>query len=180
MLTINNTVLLVIDVQGKLAQLMHQKETLFANLERIIRGAKVLELPIIWTEQLPDKLGATTPAIAELMLDVAHPISKATFSCCGAAPFTKQLAATGRKQLLVTGIETHICVYQTALDLLAQGFKVQLVTDAVSSRLAENRQLGIERIKEAGATLTSTEMALFELLKVAEGPQFKQITKIVK
>ncbi len=180
MLTVNNTVLLVIDVQGKLAQLMQQREILFANLECIIQGSKVLELPIIWTEQVPDKLGATIPAIAELMLDVARPISKATFSCCGVAPFNEQLAATGCKQLLVTGIETHICVYQTCVDLLAQGYEVHLVTDAVSSRIAENRQLGIERIKAAGATLTSTEMALFELLKIAEGPRFKEIAKIVK
>jgi nicotinamidase-related amidase len=180
MLTIENTVLLVIDVQGKLAQVMNNKESLFANLERIIKGANVLNLPIIWTEQVPDKLGATTPTIANLMTDVSQPISKSSFSCCGATPFMDQLAAGGRKQVLVTGIETHICVYQTSVDLLAKGYEVQLVTDAVSSRTAANRQLGIERIKEAGGTLTSTEMALFELLRVAEGPQFKEIAKIVK
>jgi nicotinamidase-related amidase len=81
---------------------------------------------------------------------------------------------------LLTGIETHICVYQTAVDLLEQGYEVQLVIDAVSSRSASNRELGVSRIKEAGATLTSTEMALFELLRVAEGPEFKAIAKIVK
>jgi nicotinamidase-related amidase len=81
---------------------------------------------------------------------------------------------------LLTGIETHVCVYQTALDLLKLGYEVQVVTDAVSSRASENKQIGLERMKEAGATLTSTEMALFELLRVAEGPQFKEITKIVK
>ncbi|RME97800.1 MAG: hydrolase [Chloroflexi bacterium] len=180
MLNIQDTALLVIDVQGKLAQLMHDKDTLFANLERMIRGAQVLELPVIWTEQVPDKLGATTPAIAQLLADSARPVSKSSFSCCGEAAFTEQLQAAGRKQILVTGIETHICVYQTSVDLLAQGYQVQLVTDAVSSRSAANRQLGIERIKDAGATLTSTEMALFELLRVAQGPQFKAITKIVK
>lgn len=180
MLKIDQTALLVIDVQGKLAQVMDNKENLFTNLDRIIRGAKVLDLPIIWTEQVPDKLGPTTPALAELMVDVAHPISKATFSCCGVQPFMAQLAALNRSQVLVTGIETHICVYQTSVDLLAKGYEVQLVTDAVSSRAAANRQLGIDRIKEAGATLTSTEMALFELLQVAEGEKFKAIAKIVK
>lgn len=180
MLTIDNTVLLVIDVQGKLAQLMHNKETLFANLERIIKGARVLNLPIIWTEQVPEKLGETTPAIAALLADLAHPISKSSFSCCGVAPFMAQLEATDRRQVLVTGIESHICVYQTSVDLLAKGFDVQLVIDAVSSRTAENRQLGIERIKAAGGTLTSTEMALFELLRVAEGAPFKEIARIVK
>ncbi len=180
MLTKDNTALLVIDVQGRLAQVMHDKERLFANVDRIIRGAKVLNLPIIWTEQVPEKLGATTPAIAELLQDVAQPITKSSFSCCGQAGFSQQLAATGRHQILMAGIEAHVCVYQTALDLLGQGYHVELVTDAVSSRSADNRLLGIERIKEAGATLTSTEMALFELLRAAEGPQFKEITKIVK
>lgn len=180
MLTTDNTTLLVIDMQGRLAQVMHNKEQLFANVERIIRGAKVLNLPIIWTEQVPEKLGATIQPIAELMQDVAQPIAKSSFSCCGETSFGPQLTATGRRQILMAGIETHVCVYQTALDLLDQGYHVELVTDAVSSRTEENRQLGIERIKEAGATLTSTEMALFELLRAAKGPQFKEISKIVK
>jgi nicotinamidase-related amidase len=180
MLEIESTALLVIDVQGKLAQIMDQKEMLFANLERMIRGAKVLDLPIIWTEQVPDKLGPTTPAIADLMLDVARPISKSSFSCCGVTPFMDQLRATGCRQVLVTGIETHICVYQTSVDLLTLNYEVQLVTDAVSSRTTTNRELGISRIKEAGATLTSTEMALFELLRIAEGEKFRAIAKIIK
>lgn len=180
MLTIDNTALIVIDVQGKLAQLMFQKEELFANLEKIIKGAQVLELPIIWTEQVPEKLGPTTPEIAELLLDSVQPISKASFSCWGVQPFKTALEQLNRRQILVAGIETHICVYQTTLDLLAQGYEVHLVADAVSSRTAANRQIGLNRIKEAGATLTSTEMALFELLRVAEGDKFKQIAKIVK
>jgi nicotinamidase-related amidase len=180
MLTLNNTALVVIDVQGKLAQLMSQKETLFENLQKIIRGAQVLELPIIWNEQLPEKLGPTTPEIAQLLTHTTQPIAKSSFSCCGNPPFMSALKATQRKQILLTGIEGHVCVYQTCLDLLNLGYEVQVVTDAVSSRTAENRQIGLERMKEAGATLTSTEMALFELLRVAEGPQFKEITKIVK
>ncbi len=180
MLTIDNSALLIIDVQGKLAQLMHNKDEMFAGLQRIIKGAKVLNLPIIWMEQVPEKLGSTTPAMAELLQDVAQPTRKSSFSCCGNTLFLKQLQATGRRQILVTGIETHICVYQTAVDLLADDYEVQLVIDAVSSRTEQNRQLGIERIKAAGATLTSTEMALFEMLRVAEGLQFKEITRIVK
>ena len=91
-----------------------------------------------------------------------------------------QFEALGRKQVLVTGIETHICVYQTSVDLLKQGYNVQLVTDAVASRTTANRQIGLERIKEAGASLTSTETALFELLRVAEGDKFREISRIVK
>ena len=180
MLTIENTALLVIDVQGKLAEIMDEKEKLFAGLEKIIKGVKVLGLPIIWTEQVPNKLGPTTPALAELMQDVAQPIIKSAFSCSGEASFTAQVEALGRHNLLVTGIETHICVYQTSLDLQAQGYQVHLVTDAVSSRTPENRALAIARIEHAGGILTSTEMALFELLRVAEGDQFKAISRIVK
>jgi nicotinamidase-related amidase len=180
MLNVKDTALIVIDVQGKLAQLMHQRERLFANVKRMIKGAQVLEIPLLWTEQVPDKLGPTTPEIAELLADSTQPISKASFSCCGHAPFMEAFKSLDRRQVLVTGIEAHICVYQTALDLIDMGYDVQVVTDAVSSRIAENKQIGIDRMREAGATLTSTEMALFELLRVAEGEQFKAITKIVK
>ncbi|MFN8457006.1 MAG: hydrolase [Anaerolineae bacterium] len=180
MLNLNNTALVVIDVQGKLAQVMHGKEALFENLQKLIKGVQVLELPIIWNEQLPEKLGPTTPEVAELLAHSTQPIPKSSFSCCGNPPFMAALQATGRKQILLTGIESHVCVYQTCLDLLNQGYEVQVVTDAVSSRTAENRQLGLERMQAAGATPTSTEMALFELLRVAEGLKFKEITKIVK
>jgi nicotinamidase-related amidase len=180
MLYIDNTALLVIDVQGKLAQLMHNNEELFANLARIIRGVQVLGIPIIWTEQVPEKLGQTTPEIAALLAASATPLSKASFSCCGAPPFMTELKALNRGQLLLTGIETHICLYQTSVDLLNMGYEVQVVADAVSSRTAENKQIGLDRIRAAGGIVTSTEMALFELLRVAEGDQFRQIAKIVK
>jgi len=180
MLNIKDTALVVIDVQGKLAQLMDQKEALFANLERIIKGAQALGLPILWTEQVPEKLGETTPQIRELLVDSAEPISKSSFSCCGHPPFMDTFQGLQRQQVLLTGIETHICVYQTALDLLNLGYEVHLVADAVSSRTAANKQIALERIKGAGALLTSTEMALFELLRVAEGDKFRQIARLVK
>jgi len=180
MLQLNNTILIVIDVQGKLAQLMYEKETMFTNLKRMIQGAQVLDLPILWTEQLPDKLGATTPEVADLLQPITEPIVKVSFSCLGCEPFVEQLAKLGRRQVLLTGMETHICVYQTARDLLAQGYEVQVVTDAVSSRLADNKALGLSRMQDAGATMTSVEMALFELLQRAEGEQFRTITRIVK
>jgi nicotinamidase-related amidase len=180
MLNVKDTALIVIDVQGKLAQLMHQKERLFANIKRMIKGAQVLDIPLLWTEQAPDKLGPTTPEIAELLAERVQPISKSSFSCCGHAPFMDAFKALDRRQVLLTGIEAHVCVYQTALDLLDIGYEVQVVTDAVSARIAENKQIGIDRMQAAGAALTSTEMALFELLRIAEGDQFKAITKIVK
>ncbi len=180
MLSIDNTALLVIDVQERLAPVMNDKETLLANVERMIRGAKVLELPILWTEQVPEKLGPTLPEFANLLSDVSQPVSKASFSCCGVQPFTTALTASKRRQVLVTGIESHVCVYQTVIDLLDRGYEVQLVTDAVSSRSPENKAIALQRMKDAGATLTSTEMALFELLRVAEGDRFRAISKLVK
>lgn len=178
MLEIDNTVLLVIDIQGKLASLMHEKERVFDNAVRMLRGAKVLGLPVICTEQYPDGLGATVPQVAE-HIDV-ETISKLSFSCCRAEEFGAALHNSGRDQVLIAGIETHICVYQTAIDLLAGGYEVYVLTDAVSSRTQANRQLGLERMKDAGAALTSVEMALFEMLRIAEGDKFKEIARIVR
>lgn len=179
MLQADDTALIVIDVQGKLATLMHEKETLFQNLARLIRGAQLLQIPIVLTEQYPQGLGETAPEIKSLLPDV-QPITKMSFSCCGAETFINSLEELDRKQLLVAGIESHICVYQTVSDLLDAGYEVEVVADAVSSRTAENRQLGLSRMYDMGARLTSTEMALFELLRVAGTPTFKEISKLVK
>ena len=179
MLSLENACLIVIDVQGKLAQVMHEKESLFQNLKVLIKGCRILEIPIIWTEQIPENLGPTTPEIAEL-LSPGIPISKKSFSCCGEPVFMKALEKVSRKQFLLTGIETHICVYQTAVDLLKMGHEVQVVADCVSSRIAKNREIGIEKIRHGGGILTTTEMALFELMKVAEGAAFKQIIQLIK
>jgi nicotinamidase-related amidase len=178
MLTIDNTVLLVIDIQGKLASLMYEKQRLYDNAARMIRGAGVLGIDVICTEQYPDGLGPTVPEIAEHLNVEAIP--KLAFSCCGQDEFVTALKQTGCTQVLLTGIETHICVYQTAMDLLAGGYEVYVVSDAVSSRTESNRQLGLQRLKDAGAVMTGVEMALFEMLKVAKGDQFKEIARIVK
>ena len=179
MLTFNNAVLVIVDVQGKLATLMKDKDILFGNLVRMTKGAKVLDIPIIWNEQVPEKLGDTIATLKEVLTDNA-PLPKNSFSCCGNPAFMDKLKETGRKQVLLVGIETHICVYLTAIDLIKAGYEVQLVVDAVSSRYKVNRSIGIERMKDAGAILTTTEMSLFEMLGKAGGDQFKQIAKIVK
>ena len=178
MLDVKNAALIVIDLQGKLAQLMHAKAQLFDNVARLIKGAEVLELPIICTEQNPAGLGRTIDEIAPLIK--AEPIAKMSFSCCGEKRFLDAVAQLGRKQLLLCGIETHVCVYQTAADLIQHGYEVHAVADAVSSRTAGNRQIGLEKMKDAGARITSVEAALFELLRAAEGDKFKQILQIVK
>jgi len=172
-------VLLVIDVQGKLAQLMHDQTGLFANLRRMIQGAKVLGIPILVTEQYPEGIGPTVPEVAEVLSDTTR-ISKICFSCCGADEFTSSLTLFDRRQVLVTGIETHICVTQTVLDLLEADYEVQVVADAVSSRTADNKRIGLERMRDAGAVITSTESALYELLGAASGPEFKAVLKLIK
>ncbi len=179
MLKAEKTILTVVDVQGKLAHLMHEKEALFENLRKVIRGIQVLGIPIIWVEQNPKGLGPTIPEIADLLSDV-QPIAKLSFNCCRNDYFVQALKATARDQVLLAGIETHICIYQTAIGLLSQGYEVQVVTDAVSSRTAQNKEVGLQKMRDAGVSLTSTETALFELLEVAEGERFKEILKIVK
>lgn len=179
MLKIENTTLVVVDVQGKLAQLMHEKENLFLNLQRIVQGALLLEIPVLWNEQYPEGLGPTVSQVADLLKE-QKPFVKKVFSCCGNEGFSTQLANSGRKQVLLVGIETHVCVYQTAQDLVAEGYEVQVVVDAVSSRTEENKEIGLERMREIGAGLTSVETALFELLRTAEHARFREISKLVK
>jgi len=179
MLEADSCVLVVIDIQGKLAQLMYRKEALFENAQKLIKGAQILEVPIIVTEQYPKGLGPTIPEIAALFLNF-KPLPKVAFSCCGDEGFRQELMAVNRRQILICGIETHVCVYQTTVDLLASGYEVEVVADVVSSRTAENREIALQRIRDEGAGTTSVEMALFELMKAAEGPKFKEVSKIVK
>jgi len=179
MLKIENTVLVLVDIQGKLATLMHNKEEFFANVAKLIKCVRVLKIPIIWNEQLPEKLGPTIPEIKEL-LEGFTPLEKSSFSCCGNPDFMEKLKSSLRKQILLAGMETHVCVYQTALDLIPKGYEIHLVTDAVSSRTPENSRIGMQAIKDLGAKLTSVEMAIFEMLHRAEGEEFKKIVKILK
>ena len=179
MLTTDNTVLVLVDVQGKLAQAMDGREALAQNLRKLVQGVQVFGLPILWLEQNPAGLGPTIPELAEL-LPGQTPIAKCSFSCCGDEPFMTALRSTGRKQVLLAGIEAHVCIYQTAADLLNLGYEVEVVADAVSSRTAHNRQLALAKVQQLGARLTGVEMALFELLGKAEGPAFKAMLRIVK
>jgi len=179
MLAIPQSSLVVVDVQGKLAQLMVDKETLFKHIRILIQAANILEIPILWCQQVPVALGPTVPEIAELLAG-AEPIDKASFSCAAHEPFNAKLEALGRKQVLLCGIETHVCIYQTAMDLLGQGREVTVIADAVSSRTVDNKQIALNRLAVEDAAIASTEMVLFELLKTAKHPQFKPIAKLVK
>jgi nicotinamidase-related amidase len=179
MITRADAVLVIIDIQGNLAQAMFDKENLFVNTVKLIKGFKVLNLPIIVTEQIPQKLGPTLPQVAA-ELGSFNPIAKESFSCWDEKNFKKALEAAGRRHVVLIGIECHVCVYQTALDLISNGYTVHLVVDAVSSRTPENRQIGIDAMKSAGAHITSMEMVLFELLRTAADLNAKEFFKIVK
>jgi len=177
--TTDQSCLLVIDVQGRLAELMHRKTQLLNHLSITIQAAELLGMPIHWFEQYPQGLGPTKPELQALLGSASYH-EKITFSGCGADDFMSQLRASSRRQCLVTGIETHVCVYQTVLDLLGQGFAVKVNQQAVSSRAKSNKQLGLHNMQLAGAELTSTEMILFEVMQTAKHPNFKAISALLK
>jgi nicotinamidase-related amidase len=179
MITPKETLLLVIDIQEKLAPAVFKSDRVIKNTGKLIRACKHLGVPVVHTEQYPKGLGRTVDELKELIREET-PFEKLSFSCCGNDDFMKRLRTLGRNDILVAGMETHVCVYQTCVELIEFGYNVHLVTDAISSRSEENRTLGIRCIERAGAVLTSTEMAIFELLRVAEGETFKAISKIVK
>jgi nicotinamidase-related amidase len=179
MLQIENCCLVVVDVQGGLAQLMHEKERLFANIQILIKAAKTLNIPILWCQQAPQALGATLSEIAEL-LDDNEPIDKFCFSCCDNERFSSTLKALNRNQIILCGIETHVCIYQTAVHLQKTGYKVIVIADAVSSRTESNKAFALNKMQTMKVDISTTEMALFELLKTAEHPRFRQIAKLIK
>ena len=179
MLKNQETALLVVDVQEKLFAKMHEREALGQNITRFIQGGLALGLPVVWAEQYPEGMGPTVAPVADLLRPLA-PIPKKTFSLCRLPALMEAIEKTGRKRFLLVGIETHVCIYQTAIDLLQLGYQADVVTDCVSSRTAANHALALNRIQQAGGHLTSLEMALFELLRSADHPQFKQILSVVK
>ncbi len=179
MIDIEKCCLVVVDVQGKLAQLMDGKESLFANIEVLIKAAKALEMPILWCQQNPRALGPTVPQLVKLLGGV-EPVDKMSFSCCGDTGFIEKLNALKATDVILCGIEAHVCIYQTAMDLLDRDLDVHLIADAVSSRTAANRQIAVRRLTAEGANLSSTEMILFELLKTAEHPEFRELCRLIK
>jgi len=148
------------------------------NTLRLIKAAHILELPILATEQYKKGLGATIPEISSAIPDCA-PVQKVAFSACGAPEFKQTMEQKAILDAILCGIEAHVCVTQTCLDLLDKGLRVFVVADAVSSRTAQNHLIGLDRMRDAGAMIVSTEMILFELLEEAGTEQFKQILALV-
>lgn len=179
MLNKQNTGLIVVDIQGKLAHLVDDSSAFIANCEKLIQGFQALGLPIIYLEQNPDKLGSTIDQIS-LLLNKFEPISKFTFNACNEAKFINAVTAENVNTWLVCGIEAHICVYQTVIGLSDLGYKVQLVNDCVSSRTLANKQLGINRLIKNGIDITGLEMCLYELVKDCRSPEFKQILSLIR
>ncbi len=179
MFTIANSILLVIDVQGNLALGMHNAADLSSRISVVIKAAQILNIPIIYTEQVPQKLGETSPDIAKLLGNL-KPITKASFSAWGSPEFQSALKKANRKNIIVTGIESHVCVYQTVRDLLQKKYVVEVVSDAVSSRSAANKTIALERMKALGAGITSSEMLVCELMKTAEHKNFREILSLIK
>ena len=178
----NRAVLVIIDVQERLMPVMHERFAVEANLERLVRGCHILRIPAIVTEQYVNGLGVTVDPVRRALEETYgyRPIEKNCFSAQGCDAFSAQLLALDRDQVLLAGVESHVCVYQTGRDLLAAGLHVTLIADAVTSRTERNRDIATSRLVAGGAKLSSTEMALFELLEVSGTEEFRAISRLVK
>jgi nicotinamidase-related amidase len=178
----DDTIIAIIDVQEKLLPVIHDHESTSQNIERLIRGAAILGVPVVVTEQYVKGLGATVPRLRTALEETGgySPIEKMCFSSAGCEGFMEAIEKSGRREILVAGIETHVCVYQTVLDLLDRAMSVYVVADAVSSRSVSNRAFALQRMTTEGAKLTTTEMALFELTVRSGTDEFRAISKLVK
>jgi nicotinamidase-related amidase len=179
-LNVENSVILVIDIQERLIPVMKEKvfKKTKANVIRLLESADILNVPVLATQQYTKGLGNTDSDIMSL-IKLPY-IEKITFSCCGEPNFNKTLKDKNIKNVIVTGMEAHICVLQTVVELLKYNFNVHVVSDAVISREKFNWKTGLEYMRDAGAIITVTETVLFQLLKKSGTSEFKQITKLIK
>lgn len=175
------SVLVVVDVQERLVKAMDEQvlAQLISNTKILLESAAELQIPVIFTEQYKKGLGETIPELLEKAAN-APCFDKMSFSCCGGENFVASLRATGRKQVVVTGMEAHVCVLQTVLDLLDAGFTVHLVTDAVMSRAKHNWRNAQEIIRQAGGVTSTAETVMFQWLKVAGTDPFKKLSKLLR
>ncbi len=179
LLSKQNTFLLIIDVQERFRAHIDGFAEMVKNIIILVKVANILGLPIILTEQNPQKLG---PTVKEILAEIDVPIifAKNSFSCCQEESFVKHLQELKRRQILAVGIESHVCVNQTAHGLMSAGYQVHIAVDAISSRQVSNKKIGIKKMLGSGAIISSTELATLELLETAENPEFKQIQSLIK
>lgn len=173
------TAFVMVDVQEKLLPAMHDRARLLKNASFMLQSAGIMGVPVIATEQYPKGLGGTVKAL-QLPPGARHPAEKMHFSCFCSPEFERRLRETGAKAVVIFGIEAHVCVLQTALDALDRGYDVRVVADAVSSRTAENKALALERMRQSGILVESTEMVLFQMLQKAGTDEFRKVSALVK
>lgn len=173
------TVLVLVDFQARLAEIVDRSELVERNVIIMVKGCQTLGIPIIPTVQVPEKLGPIMPSLGEVLGDV-QVIPKAVFSAMREPVFMAALHETSRKQVILGGIEAHVCALQTGLDLIDSGYTVHVLSDVVFSRTKENQQLALQRFHDAGASITSVEMALFEMIRTSKHPEFRTISRLVK
>ncbi|HEY7725563.1 MAG TPA: hydrolase [Anaeromyxobacteraceae bacterium] len=169
---------LVVDLQERLVPAMWDVEPVVKQARTMILAARDLGLPVICTEQYPKGLGPTIPSIREVL--PSPPLAKMHFACGSDEAVRRALGETGRRQVIVVGVETHVCVYQSCRDLLAEGYEVHLCADAVTSRREEHRRVALEALRDGGVLLTSVETSIFDLLHVAGTPEFKKVSAYMK
>ena len=174
-----SAVLLVIDFQEKIFTAIHEHDNLAKRVPILIEGMKVLGIPVIVTEQYVKGLGSTIPEIAEKIQGIER-IEKASFSCCDEPRFMMELASSGKEYVIIAGVESHVCVLQTVIDLIQNGYHPIVVEDCISSRKPNDKLIAIERMRKEGVIITTYEAIMFELLRYSGGETFKAISKLVK
>ncbi|HUM16008.1 MAG TPA: hydrolase [Candidatus Nitrosotalea sp.] len=174
--------MVVIDVQERLFPAMDadHREEVMRSLKILAAAARRLSLPTLVTEQYPKGLGHTLQELKEALPAGLEPIEKVAFSCWGVDAFRNRLIATGARQVILGGIEAHVCVLMSALDLLAAGYGVQIIADAVTSRTQANWRLAMAQLRQAGAVVTTTETALFQLLRQADSDDFRELARLIR
>lgn len=179
MISTDNSVLIVIDIQETVCSVVQNPEDLVKSAGTLVEGANALGLPVINFRQYPERLKDTVPQVRERL---SNPIEfdKTCFSCCGSEDFNNKLKQLGVKHCIICGIEAHICVCQTVIDLIRAGYKCYVVEDATSSRKIANKVTALDRMRQWGAEIVGVEMVLFELLKSSSHPEFKKISKLIK
>ena len=180
MLSRKHSILCIIDIQEKLAAVMSERAAVIAGAKKLILAAKRLGVPMLVTEQYPKGLGLTEPEIADAMEDAFKPIEKLSFGCGGEPKCLDALAEAGKQQALLCGMETHICVLQTCMQLLGNDYVVHVAADAVCSRREEDKAVAIETMRQAGAVIATVEAAVFQWLERAGTPEFKDVAKLFK
>lgn len=172
-------VLVMVDFQGRLAQIVDRSELVVPNALRLVKACQALDVPVLATVQVPEKLGPILEDLEKPLTGVEI-IAKSHFSALREPNFLLALDTTKRRQVILTGIEAHVCVLQTGIDLLDSGYQVHVLSDGVFSRTSENHQLALERLHDRGAILSSVEIALFEMVRTSKHPAFRNISKLIK